>query len=100
MGFDPLILAAGRLRHKVQIYAPNEQQPDAYGSMSTQWILVLTTRAEIVSTTSSSYKDAFSQNALSAQCTEMVTIRFPGTSVVVEPGYRVVLAMRCLLCRL
>lgn len=91
MTFDPLSLPAGDLRHSITIQAPDECSPDAYGQVTTNWKDVLKTRAKIEGTGSASYKDAFAQNALIAQGTDLISIRWPGSSVTIEPGQRVIM---------
>lgn len=90
MPWNPLLLPAGELIHKITIQAPDTADPDAYGQAGTTWKDVLTTRAKIEDTGSASYKDAFAQNALAAQSTDLITIRWPGASITIEPGQRVI----------
>jgi SPP1 family predicted phage head-tail adaptor len=90
MSFDPLYINPGELRHTVTIQAPDTADPDAYGQSTTNWKSLLTTRAKIESTDSASYKDSFAQNAIAAQSTDLITIRWPGASIVVAPGQRVI----------
>jgi len=89
MAFDPLYLAAGDLRHSISIQAPSSTR-DAFGQAISTWNTILTTRAKIEDTGSASYKDTFAQNALIAQSTDLITIRWPGSSVTITPGQRVI----------
>lgn len=89
MAFDPLSISAGELRHSITIQAQDTSAPDAYGQTTQQWTTVLTTRAKIEDTSSASYRDTFAQNALVAQSTDLITIRWPGSSITIEPGQRV-----------
>ena len=86
--FNPLTLNPGDLRHKITISAPDTSTHDAYGQ-NTSWVPILTTRASITAAMSASARDSFAQNALAAQSSELMTIRYPGDSVVIKPGYRV-----------
>jgi head-tail adaptor len=86
---DPCILNPGELRHAITIQAPNSTR-DAFGQPIDTWADVLPTRAKIESTGSLAYKMSFSNNALAAQSTDMITIRWPGPSVEIKPGMRAV----------
>jgi hypothetical protein len=91
MAFDPLSIEPGDLRHSITIQAQNSAERDPAGQpIPGDWTTILTTMASIESTTSASYKQQFQNNALAAQSTDLITIRWPGTSVTVAPGQRVV----------
>ena len=88
MGFDPLYLPAGSLRHVVVIQKSSTSR-DAAGQTSAAWTQVCRCRASITGTGSASYKASFSENALASESTDLVTVRWPGLSVVIEPGMRI-----------
>jgi head-tail adaptor len=91
MPFNPLIIAAGDLRHAITIQAANPAQRDAAGQpISADWTTVLSTRAKIDSTTGSAYKEAVQDGQLVSQSTWLVTMRYPMPSIVIEPGQRVI----------
>lgn len=87
---DPLVLNAGELRHSITIQASNKAQRDGYGQPVETWTPILTTRAKIMSTQGASYKDAFAQNALANQSTKLITIRYPGDAIIIQPGQRLI----------
>jgi SPP1 family predicted phage head-tail adaptor len=79
----------GELRHSVQLQAPSSTR-DASGEPIATWSAVLTTRAKIEGTSSAAFKDSFSNSTLAAESTDLLTIRWPGSSITVEPGQRVI----------
>jgi SPP1 family predicted phage head-tail adaptor len=89
MTYNPLCIQAGDLRHAITIQSPSATR-DAAGQPISTWDTVLSTRAKIENTGSYSYKESFSANALAAQCTDLITIRWPGKAITVEPGQRIV----------
>ena len=86
---DPLYIDAGSLRHLVQIQAPTATR-DAVGQPMSAWATVLTARARIENTNSRTFKESFSGNALAAQSTDVLTIRYPGSAIDLVPGMRVI----------
>jgi hypothetical protein len=50
---------------------------------------VLTTRAKIESTLSNTYKELVQDGAIASQSTDVMTIRWPGSSITLKPGMRV-----------
>lgn len=91
MAADPLYLNPGDLRHVVTIQAPNAAAPDEYGQTTTSWTTLLVTRAGIESTSGAGYRDSFQNNALAAQSTDLFTLRWPGSTINIEPGHRIVI---------
>jgi head-tail adaptor len=89
--FDPLVLNPGELIHQIQIQAADTSQRDAAGQATTRWNLVLETWAKIESAGSISYRMSFSGSEFSSQSTDLMTIRWPGSSITVEPDQRVVM---------
>jgi SPP1 family predicted phage head-tail adaptor len=87
MAFDPLHIEAGTLRHSITIQAQSTVR-DAAGQLNSTWSPVLTTRAQIEGTSSLTFKFAFENNALAANTTECITIRYP--AVDVTPGMQVI----------
>jgi SPP1 family predicted phage head-tail adaptor len=90
MPLDPLYISAGSLRHSVTIQAPTSTR-DAYGQVSTTWSAVHTTRASV---RESAQREVLQSDELSSQVTHMVTIRYPGSSIRIVSGYRVVTATK------
>jgi SPP1 family predicted phage head-tail adaptor len=88
MPFDPLFLPAGSLRHIVTVQSPSSTRDSAGQPIST-WTTILTTRAQIESTTGSAYKELVQDGAIAAQSTDVFTLRWPGSSVDLQPGMRV-----------
>ena len=86
---NPLYLRAGELRHAVQIQAASSTR-DAAGQPVSTWNVVLSTRAKIENTGSQAYKDSFSNSSLASESTDLLTIRWPGASITLAPGMRVV----------
>jgi SPP1 family predicted phage head-tail adaptor len=88
MAYDPTI-RAGELRHVIVIQSPNTARDGAGQPIST-WLPVLTTRAKIESSISNAYKELVQDGAIAAQSTDVMTIRWPGPSLNLKPGMRVV----------
>ena len=88
MPFDPLYLLSGDLRHSITIQKPSTTR-DAAGQPVSAWTDVLTTRAKIEDTTSTSYKEINQNGAITSQVTDLFTIRWPGASIDLAPGMRV-----------
>jgi head-tail adaptor len=87
---DPLYIQPGELRHKVTIVAP-ARTPDSRGLSITPntWNTVLTTRAKIDSAGGRAYKESFANGAFASVSSDFITIRWPGASITIEPGMRV-----------
>jgi head-tail adaptor len=96
MAFDPLYLLSGDLRHKVTIQQPSTTR-DAAGQPVSTWITVLTTRAKIEGTTSNTYKELVQDGAIASQATDVFTLRWPGSSIDLKPGMRVLFGDNTLL---
>ena len=86
---NPLYLRAGELRHAVQIQSASSTR-DAAGQPVSTWNVVLTTRAKIENSGGQAYKESFSNSSLASQSTDLLTIRWPGSSITVAPGMRVI----------
>jgi head-tail adaptor len=89
---DPLVINAGELIHAVQIQASPDGagKRDSAGQPIDTWDVVLSTRAKIEGSDSRTFRSSFSNNTLASQSTDCITMRWPGSSVVIEPGQRVV----------
>jgi SPP1 family predicted phage head-tail adaptor len=87
---DDLYIQPGELRDSVEIQAATDTR-DAAGQPVSTWAAVLTARAKIEGTNSRTFKDSFSANALAAQSTDVVTLRWPGASIDLKPGMRLIL---------
>jgi SPP1 family predicted phage head-tail adaptor len=89
MPYDPTSqLQAGDLRHSITITAASTTR-DQYGQPSKIWNTVLITRAKIQSTTTSSYKMLIQAGVETSQATHVITMRWPGSSISIESGMRV-----------
>jgi SPP1 family predicted phage head-tail adaptor len=88
--FNPLYINPGELRNQIAIQTKSQNDRDGYGQLVETWVTILTTRAKIESTTGASYKDTFAQNARVNQSTKLITIRYPGSNVVIQAGQRIV----------
>jgi SPP1 family predicted phage head-tail adaptor len=86
---DDLYIQPGELRDSIQIQQATDTR-DAAGQPVSTWAAVLTARAKIEGTNSRTFKETFSANALASQSTDVITIRWPGAAVTLEPGQRVV----------
>ena len=86
---DPLYIQAGELRHSIQIQQASATR-DAVGQPVSTWNVVLNTRAKIENTNSRTFKESFSNNALASQSTDCITIRWPGPTIDLAPGMRVI----------
>ncbi len=84
---DPCVIQPGTLKHSVTIQAPATTR-DAAGQLNAAWTPLLTTRAAILSTASNSFRFSFSGNALAANATDLIQMRYPDVSVV--PGQQVI----------
>jgi SPP1 family predicted phage head-tail adaptor len=89
MSFDPLYIQPGSLRHDVTIQKPSGTR-DVAGQANATWTAVLSTRASIESTSSSAFRFSFQGNALASDATDLVIVRYPGSSIVIKPGMQIV----------
>jgi SPP1 family predicted phage head-tail adaptor len=89
MAYDPLVINAGELRHSITITEASSTR-DSYGQPVSTWNTVLTTRAKIEGTTSTSYKQLLQSGVISAQTTDVITMRWPGSTVFITPDMRVI----------
>lgn len=87
--FDPLVINSGELRHEITIQTEDTTSTDVVGQPSATWADVLTTLAKVEGVGSSAYKSSFSDNVRTSESSDMFTIRWPGTNVVIEPGQRI-----------
>ena len=83
---DPCVIQPGLLKHSITISEPATARDQA-GQLNASWSPLLTTRAAILSTASMSFKLSFSNNALAANSTACIVIRFPVVDVV--PGLQI-----------
>jgi len=88
---DPLAIQPGELRHQIQIQT-SSMVATARGQAvnAASWTTVLATYAKIEGTSSRTFRESFSNNALVSQATDVVTIRWPGASIDVKTGMRVI----------
>jgi head-tail adaptor len=91
MPFPAYVINPGELRHKVEIQAASTA-PDSRGLSvaPTTWTAVLTTRAKIESIGAAAYKQTVKSGALTSESTDLITIRWPGASIVIRPNMRIV----------
>lgn len=89
MPYDPTQIQAGDLRHSITITKQDTSDPDSFGQTQDVWTTVLTARAMIQGTTSMSYKELIQNNIVTSQTTHLITIRWPGSSVQIAAGMRV-----------
>lgn len=90
--FDPLEINPGDLRCLIQVQSP-DFTADGYGAQSvnpSSWTTQLTCKAKIENTNSRTFRESFSGGDLVSQSTDVITIRWPGASINVKPGWRVV----------
>lgn len=83
---DPLAIPAGALRMPIAIQTQSTA-PSPSGQPVATWATFLTTMAAI-STTSS--REVYQAQQFTSQVTHRVTIRWPGSTVVIQEGQRVV----------
>jgi head-tail adaptor len=88
---DPCVINPGELRHPITIQKPS-RTGDSRGKSVTPaaWDDVLNTHAKIDGTGTLAYRASFANNALASTSTDMITLRFPGVSVVIKPNMRIV----------
>lgn len=86
---DVVFVDPATLRFHVQIQSPGKCA-DEFGEPVEQWQTILSTRAGIENTTGLAYKHSFQDNTQASESTDLITIRWPGRAVTVEPGQRVV----------
>lgn len=90
---NPLAVSAGQLRHQISIQAQSTAQDPDTGEPASVWNTTLTTWAQIETLTArEAYQAGASQFV--AQVTHMVTIRWPGASVRIAGGMRVLFGER------
>jgi SPP1 family predicted phage head-tail adaptor len=85
MALDPLYLEPGSLRNAVSIQAPSATA-DSYGQINTTWNTILNTRAAILPL---SQREMAQSGNLVSQNTHSITIRYPGATVRIVSGQRV-----------
>lgn len=74
------------LRHQVQIQSESST-PDSFGQPQPVWTTILTAWASVETINE---KELYQAGALTSQVTHTITIRYPGSSVTIAPGMRVV----------
>lgn len=82
---DPLVLNPGDLRHSITIEAPSVAG-DAFGSGGGTWQAILNTRASIQAITQ---RELTQDSQTVAQVTHIIKIRYPGATVSIMAGCRV-----------
>ena len=88
MPANPLYIDIGSLRHKITIQAQNPAMRDDAGQpIPGDWTDVLTTLASIRSATA---RETVADAQLAAQATYIIMLRWPGSSVRIVTGQRVV----------
>jgi SPP1 family predicted phage head-tail adaptor len=87
---DLLAINPAELRHQVQIQQQTSTQT-ATGAPSATWATILTTMAKI-STASS--REVYRASQFTAQVSHVITIRWPGASVVIQGGMQVLFGAR------
>jgi SPP1 family predicted phage head-tail adaptor len=88
MPVDPLVLNPGDLRHNITIQSPSTTRDEA-GQENATWTKVLCTRASIQSTSSSAFRFSFQNNVQATNTTHLITIRYPGCNITIQPGMQV-----------
>lgn len=90
---DPLAFNPGELRHKIHVQA-SAMAASARGQAvnATSWTTILTTFAMIEGTSSRTFRESFSNNSMVSQATDVITIRWPGASIAIKTGMRVIFA--------
>jgi head-tail adaptor len=91
---DPLAINPGPLRHQISIQAQSASQDPETGEQSLSWNMVLTTMAKIATTSSREMYQAGTAARFVAQVSHLVTIRWPGASVTLAGGMRVLFGAR------
>lgn len=88
---NPLAIAPGELRHLIQIQQSSMQGDDRGQSVNAaSWTTVYTAHAKIEGTTSRTFRERFSDNSMVSQATDVITIRWPGDSIDIKTGMRVI----------
>lgn len=90
---DPLAIPSGAMRSEVTIERPPAAQ-DAYGQPGGTWTLVWTTLAAIAT---QSTREVYQASQFVEQITHRITVRWPGASIVLVGGMRVVFGSRIFL---
>jgi SPP1 family predicted phage head-tail adaptor len=86
---NPLAINPGELRHSITIQKQNSTV-DGFGEPVSTWETVTSLHAKIENTGSAAYKQSFSGNALASQSTDLITTRWAGPTINIEPGMRIV----------
>jgi SPP1 family predicted phage head-tail adaptor len=85
---DAAIVQPGTLKHLITISQPSQTR-DSAGQLNSEWTPLLTTRAAILSTASQSFRWSFTNNALAANSTSCIVIRYPGAAIDIVPGLQI-----------
>ncbi|UWZ84648.1 phage head closure protein [Occallatibacter riparius] len=88
---DPLVINPGELRHRIEIQEVSSTAQDPRGKSVNpkMWDKVLSCWAKIEGAGSRTFRMSFSNNAQVSLSTDVITIRWPGSNVVLKPGQRV-----------
>jgi len=84
MPFYPV--AAGDLRQVITIQASSTAPVN--GESQTSWSTIATLRGKVETLT---MREQFQQSAFAEQVSHKITLRYPGASIVIKPGYQAVL---------
>lgn len=86
---DPLAIPSGAMRHEIQIQQQTSAQ-DSFGQPQQSWTTVLTTLAAIATL---SQREVYQLQFL-AQVSHRITIRWPGSSIGIAGGMRILFGSR------
>jgi SPP1 family predicted phage head-tail adaptor len=89
---DPLAIPSGAMRHEIQIQQQTTT-PDSFGQPQPTWTTVLTAMAAFATL---SEREVY-QLQFTAQVTHRITVRWPGTSIGIAGGMRVLFGTRVFL---
>lgn len=89
---DPLAIPSGAMRHEIQIQQQTSAK-DSFGQPQPTWSTVLTVMAAIATL---SQREVYALQ-LAAQVTHRITVRWPGTSIGIAGGMRILFGGRVFL---
>ncbi|GGA80712.1 hypothetical protein GCM10011507_34910 [Edaphobacter acidisoli] len=87
------MIPPGSLRYQVSVQAQSTTQ-DSLGGQTETWATILTCMAAIETI---SQREAYQEGQFSAQVTHRVSMYWPGVSLVIQGGMRVLFGSRILL---
>lgn len=90
---NPLVIPAGSKRSQISVQAESASRGSS-GGQSTTWDTVLTTMAAIATVSSREMYQVGQSPQFTAQVTHMVSFDWPGDSIALAGGMRVVLGSR------